>query len=197
MDGADADLDTETLLALLSSLLHPSEFEHPVLLDALVKSQGDVQAAARSLRSQSPCKKRKVSQNTGLHGWLKSGDKSGPSPPQDRLLSSASVAHGLDQSTRKRKRAFSPTISGTDVSRGGESSSSSMSPRKPSSKTKAVTNTEFMALFRPPNSSDSPSKPQITRYPPLTLVSPEHVAQHAPCTLHNSILPQELACRYV
>ncbi|TBU65659.1 hypothetical protein BD310DRAFT_943210 [Dichomitus squalens] len=50
-------------------------------------------------------------------------------------------------------------------------------------------------MFRPPNSSDSQSKPQIIRHPPLTLVSPEFVAQHTPCTLHNAILPQELACR--
>lgn len=193
MDGTD--LDTETLLAILSSLLHPSEFEHSVLLDALVKSQGDVEAAARSLRPQPPPKKRKVSQNTGLQDWLKTSDKSGPSPPQDRLLSSTSIASGADQSARKRKRASSPATSGTDVSQGGESSS--LSPQKPPPKTKAVTNTEFMALFRPPNSSDNPSKPQIMRHPPLTLVSPEHVAQYAPCTLHNSILPQELACRYV
>ncbi|KAF7311557.1 GRF zinc finger family protein [Mycena kentingensis (nom. inval.)] len=34
-----------------------------------------------------------------------------------------------------------------------------------------------------------------TKYSPLLLPTPEMVAKHTPCTLHNSILPPELACR--
>ncbi|PIL24143.1 hypothetical protein GSI_13896 [Ganoderma sinense ZZ0214-1] len=185
MDGAD--LDTETMLAILSSLLHPLEFEHTVLLDALVKAQGDVELAARSLRPEPPRKKRKVSQKAGLQGWLKSGDKGHDS--QDKAISSASA--NPDKFTPRR--ASSPAVLGTNVPGGSESSFSS--PRKPSSRAKAVSNIEFMALFRPLNSSDSSSKPQAPRHPPLALVSPDHVAQHTPCTLHSSILPQELACR--
>ena len=64
------DNDTEVLLALLSSLLHPLEFDQPVLLDALVRSQGDVEKAAGSLRSEPPRKKRKISSKHGLQGWL-------------------------------------------------------------------------------------------------------------------------------
>ena len=184
-----ANLDTETLLAILSSLLHPLDFEHTVLLDALVKSQGDVEAAAASLRSEPPRKKRKLSQKAGLQSWLKSGDKSTNSFTRGKPLSSASKSR--EDKPSSSRRVSSPSASGTSMTEDGENSSPS--PLKPPSTAKAVTKTEFMALFRP--SSDSPSKPQIPRHPPLTLVSPEQVAQHAPCTLHNSILPQELACR--
>ncbi|EKM55474.1 uncharacterized protein PHACADRAFT_184269 [Phanerochaete carnosa HHB-10118-sp] len=64
----------------------------------------------------------------------------------------------------------------------------------PSKKPKTVTNDEFMALLRLPNSSDSkPSGPP--KFPPLTLTTPDMVAKHTPCTMHLSVLPPELACR--
>ncbi|KAH9945980.1 uncharacterized protein BXZ73DRAFT_37512 [Epithele typhae] len=52
-----------------------------------------------------------------------------------------------------------------------------------------------MAFFRPPNSASGPAKQQLNRQPPLTLTSPQMVAEHVPCTLHNSILPPDVACR--
>ena len=194
MEGQD--LDTETLLAILSSLLHPLEFEHPVLLDALVKSQGDVEAAAASLRSEPPRKKRKVEGKAGLQGWLNGSKKSGKlSSPAKPLSAAAPLASSSTTIDKPTSRGATGSAARSDVHDADKASASPS--KKPKSQVKTVTNTEFMALFRPPNSSDDPSKPQIIRHPPLTLVSSELVAQHTPCTLHNSILPQELACRCV
>ena len=178
---ANTDTDTDTLLAILSSLVHPLEFKQTTLLDALVRLNGDVEAAAKSLRARQPSeplrKKRKVSSNPGLDGWLKGKGR-------DECASPSSASHGSLASG-----------SGTTTPPRTSTQSSSSSPAKPSSKAKPVTNTEFLALLRPPNSSDANAKLQVARQPPLTLISPEHVAEHIPCTLHNSILPPDLACK--
>ncbi|KAF9567595.1 hypothetical protein CPC08DRAFT_626671 [Agrocybe pediades] len=47
-----------------------------------------------------------------------------------------------------------------------------------------------MSLLRPP-----PANVSLPRLAPMTLSTPELVAQHTPCTLHHSVLPPELACR--
>ncbi|KAI0748283.1 hypothetical protein C8Q80DRAFT_1171010 [Daedaleopsis nitida] len=184
MDGAD--MDTDTMLALLSSLIHPLEVAQSTLLDALAASEGDIEAAAKSLRSEPPRKKRRTSSKAaGIEAWL-----------------NGSAKH--DQSSPSRARPYNAsTQSHNNISHDASGSSSSVtlpkdraadSPQKPPMKT--VTQTELMALLRPPKSSDNaPAKPQVPRHPPLTLVTPEHVAEHTPCTLHNSILPPDLACR--
>ncbi|KAF9072904.1 hypothetical protein BDP27DRAFT_1319610 [Rhodocollybia butyracea] len=41
----------------------------------------------------------------------------------------------------------------------------------------------------------SPTKKAAPRKPPLTLSSPEMVAEHTPCTMHLSVLPSELATK--
>lgn len=177
-------MDTETLLAMLSSVLHPQEFEEAVLLDALVSSHGDIEAAARSLSVEPPKKRRKVSGKVGLHNWLKQKDPSPePTAPQEVSLQPSG-------STTANK----PT--GKGGPQASSSSSHTASPKKPNSSVKKVSNSEFLELLRPPNSTDgTPSKPQVPRLPPLTLSTPEMVAEHTPCTLHHSVLPPELACR--
>lgn len=71
----DAYPDTETLLALVSSLLTGPVPDSAFILDALVQSDGDVNVAARTINSggkyigKSPMKKRK--RVGGLDGWLK------------------------------------------------------------------------------------------------------------------------------
>lgn len=184
------DNDTEVLLALLSSLLHPLEFDQQVLLDALVRSQGDVEKAAGSLRSEPPRKKRRISSKSGLEGWLKAQDA-----PSKTTTASTSKPPSPRPTVSKSARESTKSAPHDVPSREGLGSVFSDSPKKPSSKVKSVTNTELMALLRPPNSAGETSKTQLPRYPPLTLITPEHVAEHTPCTLHNSILPPELACR--
>ena len=72
----DAYQDTDTLLALVSSLLTGHVPDSAVILDALVQSDGDVNAAARVINSQgkstgkTPVKKRK--RVGDLDAWLKS-----------------------------------------------------------------------------------------------------------------------------
>lgn len=173
-------MDTETLLALLSSLLHPLEFDQASLLDALANSQGDIEGAASLLRSEPPRKRRKVSsKNTkkaGLDGWLKGKDR--------------------DESDLKTTQHESASSCSPRTNQATPSKISVTSPSKPGSESKQVSNSEFMALLRPPNPVDN-SKAQVAKHRPLMLVSPEHIAEHTPCTLHNSILPPELACRCV
>ncbi|KAK7023956.1 GRF zinc finger family protein [Favolaschia claudopus] len=61
--------------------------------------------------------------------------------------------------------------------------------RLPEGETKPVV--DLMTILK------QPPKPEKTapKLPPLMLSTPEHVAEHTPCTLHPSILPPELACR--
>ena len=51
--------DTDTLIALVSSLLPQCTYSQDATLDALVQSNGDVEATVEALRqSKRPCKKR-------------------------------------------------------------------------------------------------------------------------------------------
>ena len=61
------DDDTDTLIALVSSLLPRSTYAQDVILDALIQSNGDVEAAVETLRSKRPTKKRN---HTVLDSWL-------------------------------------------------------------------------------------------------------------------------------
>ena len=60
------------------------------------------------------------------------------------------------------------------------------------STTVASSSVNFMSVLRQPP-SDAPPTP--SRLPSLTLSTPALVAKHTPCTLHVSVLPQELACK--
>lgn len=59
--------DTDVLIALVSSLLPQHTYTQDVILDALIQSNGDVEAAIQALQSKTPNKKR----NQGsLDNWL-------------------------------------------------------------------------------------------------------------------------------
>ncbi|KAG2075959.1 hypothetical protein BDR04DRAFT_987003, partial [Suillus decipiens] len=71
--------DTETLLALVCSLLTIPPPELDVLLDALLSHDGDVHAAAKLLNSGDETRSKPVSnvskrkdRSSDLHSWLKS-----------------------------------------------------------------------------------------------------------------------------
>jgi hypothetical protein len=167
------DGDTDTLLAVLSSLLDDSaSHDHANLLGALADHDGNVQAAAAALSKTSgttrstpkPTLSLKRKRVGGLDGWLQS---SAPVPDVEedetpRKLSSSSATR-RDRSPSKR--------------------AASSSPSKPV--------VDLMTVLRPPPSIGS----SVPRLPPLTLATPDLVAQHTPCTLHPNVLPPELACR--
>ncbi|KAJ3558672.1 hypothetical protein NM688_g780 [Phlebia brevispora] len=186
--------DTDTLIALVSSLLTDRDgHDQAAILDALIESEGDPQTAARLLvsigssRHASSSKGKRKGVKGGLDGWLQRA--SSPSPS------------GSKSSSLKRYRSLSPSKLAHHASPDSLSKPSSKKPRSaavsspcPSPKGKTISNEQFMAILRPPNSMDSKSKGP-TKYTPLTLTTPEEVARHTPCTLHPSVLPAELACR--
>lgn len=141
--------DTETLIALVSSLLPQYTYSQDVILDALIQCNGDVEGAVEVLQSKTPTKKRN---HSSLDSWL--------NRPVKKI------------STRKDSPASSSTI-------------------KPPT-TVASSSVNLLSVLRQPP-SDTPSKP--SRLPTLTLSTPALVAKHTPCTLHLSVLPQELACK--
>ena len=136
--------DTETLIALVSSLLPQYTYSQDVILDALIQSNGDVDHAVEVLRSKTPTKKQNQS---SLDSWL--------NRPTKKI------------STRRDPPAPAPT-------------------------TVASSSVNLLSVLRQPP-FDAPSKP--SRLPTLTLSTPALVAKHTPCTLHLSVLSQELACK--
>lgn len=165
---SDAETDTDTLLAMLSSLLQPEEFEHAVLLDALVNSNGDLEAAAQALRSERPKKRRKVAHkdHTSIESWLK-GEKTILAP----LIPSESSA-----GTNSHSVAPAKMLAGASKPRG-------------------LAGATLFGDLGQANQFASTSKTRVPRLLPLTLATPELVAEHTPCTMHHSVLPPELACR--
>jgi len=157
--------DTETLLALVCSLLTLPVPEPDILLDALLSCDGDVYATAELLNSADVEESKPVSsdskrkyRSTGLDGWL----------------NTRKTESTVSNSSRKK-----PNSKGTIK----DTSSNSGSPSKPK--------VNLLSVLRPPPASTR----SIPRLPPLTLMNPSMVAQHTPCTMHLSILPPELACR--
>lgn len=162
--------DTDTLIAMVLSMLVVPHPGNDVVLDALIECSGDARATASAINAR--CKthnatptsstKRKLA-SSDLTGWLNPGTATSEKPP----------------STKKRKDVQLPA--------------EPQNPAKPSSSadttTKPVVN--LMQVLRSPPASKS----SIPRLPPLTLSNPSMVAEHTPCTLHLSILPPELACK--
>lgn len=165
----DSSNDTDTLLAMVSSLVTGPVPDSGHLLEALVQSEGDVEAAARLISSRMPrtdenaSKKRK--RTNDIETWLK--------PARD--------SSGQERAAKTRQKPQPPSAASTSAS--SPQKLNHGSPKKPV--------VDLMTVLRQPPAS--PHGPQ--RLPPLTLSNPSLVAQHTPCTLHQSILPPELACR--
>lgn len=181
--------DTDTLLAILSSLLQPPIPGQDVLLDALIRANGKVEIAAKSLhlkRTSTQCgigtsrtiKKRAA---TGvLDGWL------------------TSPAAGSSQVRKKGKLTgpFIPT-KGTESSQlTSPTKNTQVASRNPTPGPSKLHDSlkELVPLtevLRPP----PPTSPNVPRLSPFTLANPFMVEKHTPCTLHLGVLPPELACR--
>jgi len=161
----DSHCDTDTLIALVISLLPKSQsLAHDAVIDALVLANGDAEAAARALLS---------SVSTSTRDFTGNGSSKKRKPPVD-------LDTWLKHPSRKRKELHS--VAGP-----------SSPPRFPSKPDNSKPTPNLLAILRqppPPKKENAQS-----RLPPMLLGTPELVAQHTPCTLHLSILPPELACR--
>lgn len=216
-------MDTETLLALVTSLLPPTlTTDTDVILEALVNSNGDVAAAARLLstsenvlsmsgkssssakpistsspstskRLETPGSKRK---RADLDGWLRSAAHQSP------LLKHAKAS---DESNSSGKFTLDESKAPGEVDTEHQSKDSaspsgitSLTRNKPPS---IVASSEKAKCKNPVDlmsvlrQPPSPQKKPIPRLSPLTLSTPALVTKHTPCTLHLAVLPPELACR--
>jgi hypothetical protein len=164
------DTDTETLIALVSSILPqndppPSQNE---IMDALILANGDVNAAAQSLNRTSRTGKPS---STGKRKRVDLDDWLNPRSQKSKAVS-----------TNKEK---SPPPSYPTGLRNAEPMPTTSTSFKPA--------TDLMTILRQPS---SPRKEKLMpNLPPLMLSSPEMIARHTPCTMHLSVLPPELACQ--
>lgn len=167
LDGTD----TDTLIAMVLSMLVVTHPGNDVILEALVECGGDARATADVINARSyktrdatptNSTKRKLA-SSDLNGWINPGTATSEKPP----------------SAKKRKDVQSPI----KLQKLTVPASSASTTAKP------VVN--LMQVLRSPPTSKS----SVSRLPPLTLSNPSMVAEHTPCTLHTSILPPELACK--
>lgn len=204
----DAQLDTDTLLVMLQSLLHGIDASQTELLEALLASDGDVEAAAAVLRREgtsssatrsddSKESNRKRKRATSLATWLQKP----PSTPKPTSTSNSTKSRSSQPSKKAKVIDLSDSESDTTATPSKSSKQPDLSATKdvllrpdrgsapapsPSKPVRLITD-----VLRPPE----PSRPVLPKLPPLTLGTAALVAQHTPCTLHSSILPPELACR--
>lgn len=159
------DLDTETLIALVSSLLN-HVVDHEKILEALVRSEGDVQQAADVLNKSNGLGEKRKRQT--LDGWVK------------KLKSSATTVKHVNYTRNKASL--------------DEGASTLIKPKSTARSQANSPTVDLMTVLRPPLSKDN-LKRKIKSLPPLMLSNSSMIAEHTPCTLHLSILPPELACQ--
>ena len=177
----DSSEDTDTLLALLCSLL-PDNIapSNESLLEALLQTDGDVQKAASIVSKQHLNNKRK--RNVSLDSWLTRPASSKNDNGQPSASGSTSERSRLgSESPNKKPRSASGTPATAKNINGPPTLSKPVKPVK-----------NLLDVLRQPPSVVTGGVPRL---PPLGLGNPSLVAQHTPCTLHLGILPQELACR--
>ncbi|KAH9484150.1 hypothetical protein JR316_0003630 [Psilocybe cubensis] len=160
-------MDTETLFALVASQLPEKDlsFTQDTIMDALLTSNGNVDAAVRYLLDTRTTKTKKR-KHINLDTWLRSSSRSkqvkskleGPGPSSTMTVSSS---NHIQQSTSSALNSNSEkTVNLLSV------------------------------LRQPPSLKKEPS-----RLPPMLLSNPQMVAKYTPCTMHLGVLPPELACR--
>lgn len=163
-------MDTDLLLGLLVSLLEPPIPENSILLDALAQADGDVDSAARLLRSQS-AKGVKRKRSAKLDGWLTS-----PAKNSRVELESTEI------------RETPPLPNRTSQKKPLSVKETPLPNRTSQTKPPSIND-----VLRSPAKGADPPKPQ--RPAARTLATPALVAEHTSCTLHASVLPTELASR--
>jgi len=188
--------DTETLLALLASLLDESvavNTTQDALLSVLVDAEGDVQLAAARLHASNMTSKTSSERLSG---------KKRKRPGLDRWIVNKK-APGVGGKSRDQTERSDPSTSrpfienvievpdddGDNLPGGGNLASSSKP--KPTLQSSRPPVSLMSVLKRAPIEE----KKRPIQLAPLTLGTPALVAEHTHCTLHYSILPPELACR--
>lgn len=183
--------DTETLLALLASLLGENvavNTTQDVLLSALVDAEGDVDLAAARLNASEMTPKAsnerlcgEKRKRSGLDRWIV--NKKGPSVG----------GKSLDQTERSDPSTSRPSIENVievtdDEGDSLQTGSNLASTSKPSSRPPV----SLMSVLK---QAPIEEKKRPIQLAPRTLGTPALVAEHTHCTLHYSALPPELACR--
>lgn len=170
------DSDNDILITLVTSLLDVGHgFSQADILDALVECSGDVEDAAKYLKtapsssrggrvsvltSNAPLTLKRKRKNN-LDAWLK--------PPSSGSARSGTSSESLEPPAQKMR----------------------LEVTKPKSESSPKPVTDLMTVLRQPPSTDKKRPPQL---PPLMLSTPSLVAEYTPCTIHYSVLPQDLAC---
>ena len=189
------EYDTETLLALLASLLDEKvavAATQDALLSALVDTEGNVELAAALLNAsdvisktsdeRSSGKKRK---RTGLDSWIvnkRTASVGGKALPE------ANQTERSDPSTsRPSPEDVIEVLDDEDYDRQTRSNLVTKPTSHPSRPPVSL-----MSVLKQAPIEEKRKPIQLA---PRTLGTPALVAEHTPCTLHYSILPPELACR--
>ncbi|KIY67841.1 hypothetical protein CYLTODRAFT_396417 [Cylindrobasidium torrendii FP15055 ss-10] len=168
-------MDTDTLLATVFSLLSDAHSQETVL-DALLRHDGDPEAAAHFLNREARRERKRKREGGSLAEWLE--------PKKAKQKSSAKTSSSLNASPTKPS---SSSVRPSSLS--VKPSSSSIRPSSSAGSSSTKTAVKLVTLRPPPSTAPTPP-----RLPPLTLSTPELVATHTPCTQHLSILPPSLAC---
>ena len=188
--------DTETLLALLASLLDKEvavNTTQDALLDALVDAEGEIESAAARLNASDTTPNKQLSgkkrRRSGLDCWIV--NKKTPSVG-GKSLPKVYQTERSDPSTSKP--SIVDVIEVPDEQDGDLQTGSnlvSFSKPKPTSNSSRPPVSLMSVLKQAPTEE----KKRPIQLAPRTLGTPALVAEHTPCTLHYSILPSELACR--
>lgn len=174
-----ASMDTDLLLTLLRSLLHPTLYSDEALLQALLDSDGSVEAAAEKLllggvggpSSSSLSNGKKKKRQGTLQSWVEGGKKE--------------TFSSTPSSSSKKLKPNPPSPSSSSPSPTSPSAPSTSKPKKPQ-------NLLALAALRPPPPT-APS-PSSTSLPPLLLPSARLLAQHLSCiVVPPSPVPSSLA----
>jgi hypothetical protein len=200
-------VETEVLLALLSSLVDTSLLSHEDLLEALVDAGGNAHEAAKVLNgtksSQISKPRPKRKRNNGLDGWVTSKKRPGAmSPRREPVQASRSTSSSLilrtpgftvdepillDEDDEEHQALV-------DAMDGGTLVSAAHSDIDEDAKLSHMIGTQptrsLMSVLK-----QAPTEKTRPKLPPRTLGTAALIAQYTPCTMHSSILPPELACR--
>ena len=188
--------DTETLLALLASLLNENvavDMRQDALLSVLIDAEGDVELAAARLNASDMTskfsnerlsgKKRKC---PGLDRWIV--NKKAP------IVGGKSLDQTESSDPSTSKSPIEDVIEVSDDEGGNLQTGSNLaSSSKPKPTLQA--SRPHVSLMSVLKQAPIEEKRRPTQLAPRTLGTPALVAEHTPCTLHYSILPPELACR--
>lgn len=204
--------DTDTLLAILASLLPEPIPSHDILLDALVRAEGDIQAASQLLSSNprastvsvflstSPSKTGGLARGRkrkGLDSWLQTDNSPAKcrrtTSPERSLKPLSAGTIKPPSSTRPASTSSSNARSIYDVLH-APSRARSTSPSKTSSPTSHNALKPASSSSRPLSSSEKPrlNVNEALRPPPSTSHAPQ---RHPPLTLSTpALVAQHTPC---